>query len=152
MASITLISIISLNPLWSKNVGLKSSDQGYICCTEDAETGSPAHSVLVRDNYSQLVAYSTSHVECYFLGRRERSKKGDGVGGREGHLRKGGMADPRMSTLPCGQLVPPHPAFPAGMMPWVTSGPAPGPVTLAVSATMPALLRACRECSALTAL
>lgn len=96
MASITLIlTSVSLNALWSKNVGLKSSDQGYICCTEDAKTGSPAQSVVVRGNYSQGGLQYFSPWVLLFGKRREEEKRG-----KKSQLRRGGMADPLMNTLP----------------------------------------------------
>lgn len=72
------------------------------------------------------MAYSSSQVECYFLGRGEWRRRRNIV--PSGQLRKEGMADPPTSILPWTAGTTHHPAFPAVML-QVTSGPAPGPVS-----------------------
>lgn len=146
MASITLISI-SLNALWSKNVGLKTSDQDYICCTEDAETGSPAQSVVVRGNYSQLVVYCTSGVECYFSGRGEWKRK-----------RRNKPTEKRRN----GRSSDEHPPWAAGATAillslqgcpgWPRDLPQALSHLLFLWTVLSALIRACRECSVLAVL
>lgn len=123
MASIILITTwISLNVLWWKNIGLKNSDQGYICCTDDTETGSPAQNVVVRGNFSQLVACSNFSCWALLFGRmREEEKRGKKNPAEK--RRNGRSSD---EHPPLGSWYHRHPPFPAGM-------PCPRPVTLSVS-------------------
>lgn len=136
---------ISLNLLWSKTVVLKSSDQDYVCCTEDAETGSPAQSVVVRGNYSQLVAYTTSHVECYFLRRgewREREKK------KPAGKRRDGSSSDEHPPLSAGTAA--IPLSLRGCPGWPRDLPQALSHSLFLWIVLSALIRACRECSVLT--
>lgn len=141
---LTLISIsISLNALWSKNVGLKSSDQGYICCTEDAETESLAQSSVVRGNYSQLV-YSTSHVVLLF-GRRKEEEK-EKIKPTE-KRREGRSSDEHRAP---GSWYRRHSPSLRGCPGWPR--PCPRPCHICCPVDSASVIRVGRECSVLTAL